>query len=105
MSMAGKARIASADLPAGEMRLVDLDGEEVVVANLGGGEFCAFANACSHEGGPLGDGELDGDIVTCPWHFTRFNVRTGEVVDGVTDEPVPVYKVSVEGDQISVSKA
>jgi nitrite reductase/ring-hydroxylating ferredoxin subunit len=103
--MAEFARVLStADLPTGEMRIVDLDGEEVVVANVGDA-FCAFSNLCTHEGGPLGEGELDGDVVTCPWHFTRFNVRTGEVIDGVTDEAVPVYGVEVKGGDIMLRKS
>ncbi len=96
--------LSTAELPAGEMRIVDLDGEEVVVANVGGA-FCAFSNLCTHEGGPLGEGELDGDVVTCPWHYTRFNVRTGEVIDGVTDEAVPVFDVEVDGGEVKVRKA
>jgi 3-phenylpropionate/trans-cinnamate dioxygenase ferredoxin component len=87
----------------GEMKLVDLDATEVVVANVGG-RYCAFANLCTHEQGPLVEGELEGDVVTCPWHSTEFNVFTGEVVDGLTDEPIAVYPVRVEGDDIQVER-
>jgi 3-phenylpropionate/trans-cinnamate dioxygenase ferredoxin component len=89
------------DVPPGAMRLVGDDGSEIVVANVDG-QFCAFGNVCPHEGGPLVEGELDGDGVICPWHFTRFDVRTGEAIEGVTDEPIPVYEVTVEGDQVLV---
>jgi nitrite reductase/ring-hydroxylating ferredoxin subunit len=57
-----------------------------------------------HEEGPLVEGELDGDVVTCPWHFTEFNVLTGEVLEGLTDEPIPVYEVRVEGDDVQVAR-
>ncbi len=89
------------DLGPGEMRLVSVGDAEIVVANIDG-TFCAFANSCPHSEGPLADGELDGDIVTCPWHGSRFNVRTGAVVDGETDDPVAVFEVSVVGEDVQV---
>ena len=94
----------ASDIAAGEMKLVDVDGEEVVIANVDG-EYFAFSNTCTHEGGPLVEGELDGDTVTCPWHSTPFNVRTGEALEGgVTDDPVLVYEVRLEGDDIQIGK-
>ncbi len=94
----------ASEVAPGEMKLVEVGGEEVVIANVGG-EYFAFSNTCTHEGGPLSDGELEGDIVTCPWHFTPFNVRTGEALEGgVTDDPIPTYVVRLEGDDIQVRK-
>ncbi len=53
----------------------------------------------------VSDGELEGHIVTCPWHFTPFDVKTGEAQEsGVTDDPIPVYEVRVEGDDIQIRK-
>jgi nitrite reductase/ring-hydroxylating ferredoxin subunit len=89
------------EVPVGTMKLIKVEDAEVVVANIDG-RFCAFGNVCSHEGGPLAEGELEGNVVTCPWHFTQFDVFTGAVVDGVTDEPIPVYAVRVEGDEVRV---
>ncbi len=92
----------ASELDPGEMKLVEVDGEEVVIANVDG-EFFAFSNTCTHEGGPLVEGELDGDIVTCPWHSTPFNVKTGEPQEGgITDDPVPVYEIRLEGDDIQI---
>lgn len=92
----------AADVGPGEMKLVEIDGSEVVIANVEGAYF-AFSNTCSHEGGPLVEGELDNDVVTCPWHFTPFNVRTGEAMEGgVTEEPVATYEVRIEGDDIQI---
>ncbi len=92
----------ASEVAPGEMKLVDVDGEEVVIANVDGVYF-AFSNACTHEGGPLVEGELDGDIVTCPWHSTPFNVKTGGAQEGgVTDDPVPVYEIRLEGDDIQI---
>jgi nitrite reductase/ring-hydroxylating ferredoxin subunit len=93
--------LKTSDVPVGSMKLVKLGDTEIVVANVDG-QFCAFANLCPHEQGPLAEGELEGDIVVCPWHFTTFNVRTGEAVEGLTDEPIPVYELRVEGDDILI---
>jgi len=89
-------------LSPGEMKAVTVAGTQVVVANVDG-RFCAFGGICPHEEGPLAEGELDGDVVTCPWHFTEFNVLTGEALEGVTDEPIPVYDVRIEGDDVQVA--
>ncbi len=92
------------EVTPGEMMLVDDDGEEIVIANVDG-EYFAFSDTCTHEGGPLSDGELEGHIVTCPWHFTPFDVKTGEAQEsGVTDDPIPVYEVRVEGDEVQIRK-
>ena len=94
----------ASEVAPGEMKLVEVGGEEVVIAIVGG-EYFAFSNTCTHEGGPLSDGELEGDIVTCPWHFTPFNVKTGEALEGgVTDDPISTYEVRLEGDDIQVRK-
>ena len=90
------------DLDPGEMKLVGLDGEEVVAVTVDG-EYFAFGNTCPHAGGPLVDGELSGGIVTCPWHSTPFNVKTGEAQPGgVTDDPVPTYEIRLEGNDIQI---
>jgi len=95
----------TADLAPGEMKLVDFDGEAIAIANVDG-EYFAFNNTCPHIGGPLAEGELEGDIVTCPWHATPFNVRTGEAQEGgVTNIPVTTYEVRLEGDDIQIRKA
>ncbi|HSP54678.1 MAG TPA: non-heme iron oxygenase ferredoxin subunit, partial [Dehalococcoidia bacterium] len=67
------------DIPPGEMMVVEIGGEEIAIANVGG-EFFAFSNTCTHRGGPLGEGILTGGVVECPFHAGQFNVRTGEVV-------------------------
>jgi nitrite reductase/ring-hydroxylating ferredoxin subunit len=101
--MASETRLSLSELAEGTMKAVELDGEDVVVANVGGRCY-AFGGVCTHDGGPLAEGELEGDKVTCPWHFTEFDVKTGEVIDGLAEEPLPVYEVSVEGDEILVVK-
>lgn len=91
------------DIPPGEIMTVDFQGEEVAIANVDG-EYCAFANACTHKGGPLGEGLLlPGGIVECPFHGGQFNVRTGEVVAAPPTEPVKTYQLQVEGDSIRLA--
>ena len=92
----------ASEIPAGEMTIVEVDGEEVAIANVGG-EFFAFSNTCTHRGGPLGEGILTGDVVECPFHAGQFNVRTGAVVAPPPSEPVQTYAVRVDGDDISVA--
>jgi len=101
--MADEAKLSLSDLAEGAMKTVELGGEEVVVANVGGRCY-AFGGICTHDGAPLIDGELDGDRLICPWHFTEFDVKTGEVVDGVADEALPVYEVEIDGDEVRVLK-
>lgn len=69
------------DFPEGEMRRVDASGLPVLVTRLGG-KLCAIGAVCSHAGGPLEEGKLDGEVVTCPWHGSRFNVCSGDVKGG-----------------------
>ena len=90
------------DIPPGEMIVVEVDGEEVAIANVGG-EFFAFSNSCTHRGGPLGEGILTGDVAECPLHAGQFNVKTGEVVAPPPTEAVHTYPVKVAGDDISVA--
>jgi nitrite reductase/ring-hydroxylating ferredoxin subunit len=96
-------RVASAsEIPPGEMLIVEVDGEEVAIANVDG-EFCAFQNACTHRAGPLGEGILTGDVVECPFHAGQFNVRTGAVVAPPPEDPLKIYSVQLDGDDISIA--
>lgn len=93
-------KVAEVDeLQPGKTKLVERGGGRVVLANVDG-EICAFSDECTHDGGPLSEGELDGDVVTCPWHFSKFNVRSGEIVESPAEEEIPVYEVKVEGGSI-----
>ena len=92
---------AASDIPPGEMTIVELEGQEIAVANLNG-EFVAFQNECTHRGGPLGEGILMGDVVECPFHAGQFNVRTGEVVSAPPSEPIATFAVQLEGDDVKV---
>lgn len=89
------------EIPSGGIKLVDVRGERLGVANVDG-EFYAFSDECTHDGGPLSEGDLDGAVVTCPWHFSRFDVRTGEIVESPAEEVIAVYDVKVEDGAVYV---
>jgi nitrite reductase/ring-hydroxylating ferredoxin subunit/uncharacterized membrane protein len=74
------------------MRQVEVEGEAVLVARSVEGDLCAIANTCSHFGGPLAQGERDGDVVVCPWHGSRFDLCTGEVRGGPAVFPQPRFE-------------
>ena len=94
-------RIASvSDLKPGENKVVNANGKEVALFNVNG-EFFAISNTCLHRGGPLGEGFLESDVVTCPWHGWKFNVKTGENAMMPTAK-VATYEVRIEDDNISV---
>ncbi|MEX1254999.1 MAG: non-heme iron oxygenase ferredoxin subunit [Dehalococcoidia bacterium] len=83
-----------AEVPSGEMVLVDLNGEEVALANVDGAIY-AVSDTCTHMAGRLSQGMLEGAIATCPLHSGQFDVRTGEVVSEPPDEPLRTYRVVV----------
>jgi len=76
---------------------------DAAVFNVAAG-FCATQAKCTHRGGPLNEGELDGSTVTCPWHGSQYNVCTGAVLRGPATEPVKTYPVIVEGEIGRVQK-
>jgi 3-phenylpropionate/trans-cinnamate dioxygenase ferredoxin subunit len=68
------------------------------------GEFFAFADACTHDDGPVAEGELDDYVIECPRHGAKFDIRTGKVKQLPAVTPIPVCAVQVEGDTVLVSK-
>jgi nitrite reductase/ring-hydroxylating ferredoxin subunit len=89
-----------ADLPPGNCRSVDADGFCVAVCNVGGAIY-AVDNTCPHAGGPLGEGQLTGELIKCPWHGWRYDVRTGERPEN-PDIKVECFQTHVENDVIHV---
>jgi nitrite reductase (NADH) small subunit/3-phenylpropionate/trans-cinnamate dioxygenase ferredoxin subunit len=71
------------EIPAGSIREFQVDGKTLAISNVGG-KFYAINNTCLHRGGPLGQGELDGKIVTCPWHGWQYDVTTGKLAANPT---------------------
>lgn len=91
----------TSDLAPGQKMLVEYDDEDVGLFNIEG-EFYAISDVCTHDGGPLVEGELDGDCVICPRHGARFNVKTGQQTMPAFS-PVPLYYVKIEGDDIFIA--
>src|SRR5947209_12573986 len=87
--------LKAADIPAGTCRKAYARGQEIAVFNVDG-HFYATQTNCTHAGGPLCEGSLAGEIVTCPWHGSQFNVRTGEVVQDPAEDPIATYPVEVK---------
>ena len=85
------------------MKFVQVADEDICLVNING-KFYAISNVCTHEGGPLADGTLEGYQVECPWHGSKFDVRTGEVTAPPASVPVPTYEVRVDGNNILVKK-
>lgn len=89
------------ELPPGTRRVVDVDGTAVAVFNLGG-EYFAIRDACTHDGGELASGKLEGEVIICPRHGARFSVRTGAVLGPPAYEDVPTYPVRVMQGKVQV---
>jgi nitrite reductase/ring-hydroxylating ferredoxin subunit len=92
---------SSSEIPLDKMKIVQYKGQPVCLANVKG-KYYAIRNTCSHLGGPLAQGKLEGHIVECPWHGSRFDLATGEVKRGPAQTPEPVYEVMVEGTTVLV---
>ncbi len=91
------------DLKDGEMKALEVDDEQICIINIKG-NYYVISNVCTHEGGPLNEGMLEGYEVECPWHGARFDVRTGKVISPPAEESVKVYKVRVDGNKVFIEK-
>lgn len=98
----------TSEIPIGNLKMVKLEGKEILITNVNG-NYYALGNRCTHAGGDLSKGSLDGNIITCPRHGSKFDVTTGKVVSGpkilffrpkIKDEPF--YEVKVDGKNISL---
>jgi len=89
------------ELPPGSCLSVEKEGQGIALCNSGGTIY-ALDNTCPHAGGPLGEGSVDGDVVECPWHGWRFNLRTGERSENA-DISVGCFEVRVVGQEIQVA--
>jgi 3-phenylpropionate/trans-cinnamate dioxygenase ferredoxin subunit len=91
----------TSEIPPGDKAIVEVDGILVVVVNLNG-KYYAIEDVCTHDGGPLGEGDLEDGQIICPRHGARFDVRTGDALTLPAFEAVPTYEVRVEGEDILV---
>lgn len=89
------------DLAPGEKILVEYEDDDVGLFNLDG-QIYAISDVCTHDGGPLVEGHVDGDCIVCPRHGARFNLKTGEQTMPAFS-PVPLYQVKIEKDDILIA--
>lgn len=89
------------DIQSSTMKVVEVNGEKICLANVEG-KYYAIGNVCTHVGGPLAQGKLEGYEVECPWHGSRFDIRTGKVVRPPAMRSEPIYEIKVEDDNILV---
>ncbi len=90
------------DLPNGERMFIEIDGDPIVIFNIAG-QYFAIADLCSHDDGPLGDGELEnGYEISCPRHGAHFDIRTGKALSLPAVEDIPAYPVRVTGGEIEI---
>ncbi len=99
--MADFVKVAgTAEVTPGTGVAAEVNGQAIAVFNVGG-TYCAIDNTCIHRGGPLGEGELEGDTVTCPWHGWQYNVKTGACINNPS-ATLKSYEVKVEGTDVKV---
>ena len=91
------------NLPPGECRVVEVHGTELALCNVDG-TYYAIDNTCVHQGGPLGEGVMDGENIICPWHSWRYNVKTGASPSNPSVS-VKTYPVKIDNGEVKVSLA
>ena len=89
------------DVPPGELILVEVEDARIVLDNVGG-QYYAVTDECTNSGCSLSDGEMEDEVINCSCHGSQFDVRSGEVVSPPDDEPLTLYSVKIEGDDILV---
>lgn len=82
------------DLPPGERLFVEIEAKPIVIFNIAG-QYFSIADVCSHDDGPVGEGDVDGFTITCPRHGAQFDIRTGKVVQMPAVVDIPAYPVRV----------
>ena len=98
------AVLSESDLEDGKPVRADHNGTPILLVRRGSQIF-ALAETCSHLGGPLSEGKLDGDVIQCPWHGSRFSIRDGRVIDGPAVHPQPCLEGRIRNGQVEVRKS
>ncbi len=91
----------ASELPSGQRLFVDVGDRPIVIFNIAG-QFFAIGDVCTHDDGPLGDGDIEGFNIVCPRHGAEFDVRTGKVMQMPAVVDIPAYPVRVVDGQIQV---
>ena len=100
--MAAFIKVATTnELAPGQAKQVEINGKTIALFNLGG-NYHAIDNTCTHRGGPLSEGQVEGDVVVCPWHGAQFKIPSGEVLAPPARSGVSCYPVRVNGSDVEV---
>lgn len=91
----------ASELPNGERLFVDIGDTSVVIFNIAG-QYFAIGNVCSHDDGPLGDGDIEENNIVCPRHGAKFDIRTGKVTSMPAVVDIPAYPVRVVDGMIEI---
>ncbi len=89
------------DIRPGKMKRVEIDGHPLLIANVDG-NYYVVDDTCTHEDASLSTGSLKGDLIKCPLHGSRFNVRTGVVLEEPAEEDLKTYTVATDGRDILI---
>ncbi len=92
---------AQSEIPNRASRSVEVEGRRIAIFNLDG-TFYAIDGECTHVGGPLSEGTIDGEEIECPWHQGRFNIKTGAVVGPPPMDDLARYNVRLSGEDVEV---
>lgn len=93
---------SAGEVPVGEIRVFDVDGYAVAVANVGG-ILHAFQDECTHQTCSLGEGDIEGDSIVCLCHNAEFDMSSGEPLSGPATVPIPVFEVREDNGDLQVS--
>ncbi len=100
--MAAFIKVATTnELAPGQAKKVEVNGKTIALFNLGG-SYHAIDDTCTHRGGPLSEGQVQEDVVTCPWHGAKFKVTSGEVLGPPARAGVSSYPTRITGSDIEV---
>lgn len=97
-----KVKVANvSDVPEGSATTVDVSGVTVALFHRPDG-WCAIEHTCPHSGGPLAEGDVEDHVVTCPWHGSQFDIRSGDLIMGPAERPVRAFQVAIEGEDVTL---
>ena len=100
--MSGFIKVTTTEALADQQaKLVEVDGHKIALFRVNG-TFYALSDTCTHRGGPLSEGDVEGAEVTCPWHGAKFDISTGAVVGAPAREGVKSYPVRVTGADVEI---
>jgi len=88
-------------IPVGGAKMVEVEGKQIAIFNVAG-TYHAIDELCTHRAGPLSEGEIRENVVTCPWHRAQFDVTTGKCLKGPAAKDVACYPIKVEGNTLLI---